>query len=211
MQQSCVASRSIVSMGSGVAWASDDGLCWYGAGGPRLLTAGIMLREDWQAMSPSSIIGSLYEGLYFGSYLAGDGARKAFLIDPNSPQGIFFLDGAYSAFHFDETRDQMHVLEGTVIKKWDAGTTFMTYKVRSKTFKQPYPQSYAAAEVVATSYPVTFRLYADGNLVHTKSVLSRDPFRLPAVRAMDFAVEIEGTNPVQGVALATNMMELSEV
>ena len=218
MPQGCIAPRSIVSMGAGVAWASEDGLCWYGAGGPRLLTAGIMLREDWQYINPSSIIACMYEGLYFASYLdTATNTRKGFVIDPANPQGIYFLSLGYDSMYFDELRDHLYVCRGTQIEKWDSapdvgeGAGFLYYFVRSKQFKQPFPQSYGAAEVVASAYPVTFKLYADNELVHTQTVTSRNPFRLPAKRAMDFLIQLEGTNPVQGVAIATTMKELSEV
>lgn len=208
--QACVASRSIVSMGTGVAWASEDGLCWYGAGGPRILTAGVMTREDWQALNPSSIIGAMYEGLYFGSYLDGS-TRRGFMIDPQSPQGIFFLDVGYVAMHFDELKDQLYVLDGTSIQKWDTGEPFM-YLFRSKVFKVPKPTNFAISEVVADSYPITFRLYADGVLKHTKTVASRNPFRLPSgFLAMDWQIEIEGTDAVQSAAIATSVAELSKV
>jgi len=211
MPQGCVASRSIVSMGSGVAWASEDGLCWFGSGGPRLLTAGIMLREDWQALVPSSIIGCMYEGLYFGSYDAGAG-RKGFFIDPNSPQGIYFMDTGYSGMYFDELRDQLYVLDGVNVRKWDADSTFMTYRAKSKVYKQGFPLNYGAAEVVASAYPVTFRLYADGVLKHTETVQNRSPFWLPSgYRAFDYQIEVEGTNAIQGVAVASSKKELADV
>lgn len=211
MPQGCVASRSIVSMGSGVAWASEDGLCWFGSGGPRLLTAGIMLREDWQALVPSSIIGCMYEGLYFGSYDAGEG-RKGFFIDPNSPQGIYFMDTGYSGMYFDELRDQLYVLDGVNVRKWDADSTFMTYRAKSKVYKQGFPLNYGAAEVVASAYPVTFRLYADGVLKHTETVQNRSPFWLPSgYRAFDYQIEVEGTNAIQGIAVASSKKELADV
>lgn len=208
MPQGCVSARSIVSMGSGVAWASEDGLCWFGAGGPRVLTAGIMLREDWQALVPSSIVGQMYEGLYFGSYDDGSG-RKGFMIAPGEPQGIWFLDTGYDVMHFDELRDQLYVYSSGNIQKWDSGS-LLTYRVKSKVYKQPYPINYGAAEVIASAYPVTFKLYADGVLKHTETVASRDPFRLPSgFRAMDYQIELEGTNAIQGVAVANTMQELA--
>lgn len=209
MQQGCVSARSVVSMGNGVAWASEDGLCWYGAGGARVLTNGIMLREDWQALVPSSIIGKMYEGLYLGSYDDGSG-RKGFLIDPNGG-GIYFLDTGYTAMHFDSLKDQLYVLTGTNIGKWDTGTS-MTYRSRSKPFRQGSPINYGAAVVVANAYPVTFRLYADGSLKHTQTVADRNPFRLPSgYRAFEFQIELEGTNPVQDVAIATSVEELKQL
>lgn len=208
--QACVAPRSAVSMGSGVAWASEDGLCWFGAGGARLLTAGLMMREDWQALNPASIVGRMYEGLYFGSYDDGSG-RKGFFIDPAAPQGIFFLDTGYAAAHFDELRDQLYVLDGTAVKKWDAGAA-MTARARSKVFRAPRPLNLSCAEVAADAYPATFRLFADGVLKHTQTVTGRDPFRLPpGYMATNWQFELEAAGPVLGVAVATSFAELAEV
>lgn len=210
MPQGCVSARSVVSMGTGVAWASDDGLCWYGSGGARILTAGIMLREDWQALKPDTIVGKMYEGLYFGSYDDGSG-RKGFMIEPGNPQGIFFLDTGYEALHFDELKDQLYVLDGSTVKKWDAGN-LMTVKAKSKQFWAPKPINFAAAEVVADTYPLTCRVYADGVLKHTQSVISNNPFRLPSgFLAQRWEIEIEGTSAVQSVALGTSVAELASV
>jgi hypothetical protein len=209
--QACIAARSAVSMGSGVAWASEDGLCWYGAGGARILTAGVLKREDWQALKPATVIGKMYEGLYFGSYDDGNG-RKGFMIDPGNPTGMYFLDAGYAALHFDELRDQLYVLDGTSVKKWDAGSTFMTVRAVSKEFRVSYPVNFAVAEVVADAYPVTVKVYADGALRHTQTVASRAPFRLPAgFLALDWQLEVSGASPVQAVMLASSVQELAQV
>lgn len=210
--QACVSPESVVSLGPGVVWASDDGLCFYGTGGPRILTANVMTREDWQALKPSTIVGKLYEGLYFGSYDDGSGQRKGFMINPAQPAGIYFLDRGYEAMHLDELQDQLYVLDGTSVQRWDAGTAFMTFRARSKIFHMPKPLNMACAEVVADTYPVTARFFADGVLKHTQTVANRNPFRLPSgFRAFDWQVEVEGQNPVQGVAIATSVEELSQV
>jgi hypothetical protein len=168
-----------------------------------------MLREDWQALVPSSIIGQMYEGLYLGSYDDGSG-RKGFVLDPNGG-GIFFLDTGYTAMHFDSLKDQLYVLDGTNVGKWDAGSS-MTYRSRSKLFRQAYPMNYAAAVVTANAYPVTFRMYADGVLKHTQTVADRNPFRLPSgYRAFEYQFELEGTNPIQDLLVSTSVEELKQV
>lgn len=230
--QGCVSAASIVSMGSGVAWASEDGLCWFGGGGAKVLTAGVMTREDWQALVPSSITGRMYEGRYFGSYDDGSG-RKGFVVDPENPKGIYFLDTGYAATHFDELRDQLYVLDGTSVKKWDAGASFLTARFRSKVFRAPRPMAWAAAEVAADAYPVTLRIDALGlssatvsalvaarptvysaptatTLRYQISVTERNPVRLPAdVLTQDWQVEIEGAAAVQTVSLATSVKEIA--
>jgi hypothetical protein len=230
--QGCVAPKSVVSMGSGVAWASEDGLCWHGAGGARVLTAGLMTREDWQVLAPSTITGEHYEGLYFGSFDDG-GGRKGFLIDPANPTGIYFLDTGYATTHFDELRDQLYVLASTSVQKWDVAATSMTCRFRSKVHRLPRPTGFACGELIADSYPVTLRVDAVGvdaatvtklttlkpavytspsatTLRHTVTVGSRAPFRLPSdYLALDWQLEIEGTAAVQGVVLATSIHELA--
>jgi hypothetical protein len=210
--QACIAPRSVASMGAGVAWASNDGLCWWGPStGPRILTSGVMTREDWIALNPASIIGRMYEGLYFGSYDAGQG-RQGFMIDPANPTGIYFLDAGYAAMHFDELQDQLYVLNGINVQRWDAGATFMAARARSKIYRAPQPTNYACAEVVASTYPLTARFFADGMLRHTQTVTSRSPFFLPSgFMALDWQCEVETAGAVQGVALSHTMQELAQV
>lgn len=231
--QACIAPRSAVSMGAGVAWASNDGLCWMGAGGPKIITAGIMLRDDWLALRPETIVGQMYEGAYLGSYDDGSG-RKSFLIDPISPRGIYFFDLGYEAMHFDSLQDQLYVLSGPNVQRWDAGP-LMTMRIKSKVFRAPRPTCFAVVEVVAESYPITLRLDAVAlpaadvakmlaarpgvftaptptTLRYSATVTSRDPARLPSgLMALDWQMEIETTSAVQGVSLASSMQELAQV
>jgi hypothetical protein len=207
--QACVAPLSAVGMGHGVAWASPDGLAYVGNGGPRMLTEGVMTRDDWQALVPSTIRGCMYEGRYFGFY--NDGARKAFIIDPLNPEGVYFLDFGVDAVFVDDLQDVLYVLDGINIQKWDAGAA-KTVTFKSKVFHQPKPvPGFACAEVVAESYPVTFKLYADGVLKHTQTVASANAFRLPGgYHAQNFQVEVSTTGAIQFVAMAHSMQELAQ-
>jgi hypothetical protein len=212
--QGCIAPRSIVGMGAGVAWASNDGLCWFGAGGPRILTAGLLLREDWLKMRPHTLIGQMYEGLYFGSYEPEPGQpRKGFLIDPAGGAGIFFLEEGFDAAHFDKLQDQLYVLRGTRIMKWEGAQALMRATFRSKVFRVPRPVSFAAAEVVASTYPLTLTVWADGEQVFEDAVEGRDVFRLPAdFLASDWQVQVSlEDGGVQRVVLATSTQEIAEL
>ena len=206
--QACVAPLSAVGMGHGVAWASPDGLAYVGSGGARLLTQGVMTRDDWQALNPGSIKAVMYEGRYHATYTV-DGVKKGFVLDPANPSGIYFLDFGVTAMHLDELQDALYVLDGVNVQKFDAGTA-KTVTFKSKLFHQPKPvPGFACAEVVAESYPVTFKLYADGVLKHTQTVASTLPFRLPGgYRAQDFQIEVSTTGAVQMVAMAHSMQEL---
>lgn len=205
--QGCISPKSAVSMGYGVAWASNDGLMWYGSGGAKNLTAGLMTREDWLALVPSTISGRMYEGLYFGSYNDGSGV-KGFLIDPSNPQGVYFLSAGYAVTHFDELQDQLYVLSSGNVQRWDSGTA-MTVTFKSKVFRQLQPATMACCEIVADGFPFTFKIWADGALKHTQTVTSAEPFRLPAgFMATDWQIEVSGTQAIQAVIVASSMEEL---
>ena len=207
VSQACIAPQSVASMGNGVAWACPDGLMFYGNGGARLLTAGLMTREDWQALAPSSVIGKFYEGLYFGSYDPGSG-RKGFFIDTENPSGLFFFDAGYSVMHNDELLDDLFVLSGTSVQRWDSGSA-MTVTAKSKVFRQSRLVCFSCAKVIADTFPVTFKVYADGVLKHTQTVANEKPFRLPSgYLATAWQLELSGTNSIQGVSMATSIAEL---
>lgn len=232
--QACLAPESVVSMGNGVAWASSDGLCWYGTNGPEIITAKAIGRDEWQAMRPETIIGRNYEGLYVGSYEPVSGQpRKMFMIAPGSPDGVFFLDKGYEAMHFDKLLDQLFVLDGTDIQKWDSGTT-MTASATSKEFLHTQPVTFAMAQVVADTYPVTVRITAKGlsadtvttlltkgvpgvdspaagEVRYTKSVANRKNFKLPTgFKAYDWQLSMSTQYPVQGVAVASTIEEIKQ-
>jgi hypothetical protein len=209
-KQACVAARSVVSLGHGVVYASPDGLAYVGGSGVKMLTDGVMLREDWQALGPTTIIGTQYEGRYVGFYLK-NGVYQGFSIDPRNPQGMFFYDFGYPVTYLDDINDAMYVLDGTAIKKWNAGAV-TTAKFRSKVFRMPKPiVGFACAEVVADQYPFLFTLFTDDFRRFDWTVFSRAAFRLPSgYYASDFQVELVTPYAVQGVVLANSMQELAQ-
>lgn len=209
MVQGCMSARSVVSMGNGIAWASNDGLCWYNGGIPSVLTEGVMTREDWLALRPETMVGTLYEGEYFCSYDDGSG-RKGFFIAPGNPVGLRFVDVGYACSFYDELQDQLFVYAGTTISAWNMGNTYMTAWAKSKVFRTPTPENPGAAEVIADTYPVNFKFYADGALKYTYAVPNRSPFRLPSgYAAQDWQLELDAATPVQGVAVASGMADLA--
>ncbi|CAN7468217.1 hypothetical protein LJR175_003128 [Variovorax sp. LjRoot175] len=229
--EACIAPRSVASLGHGVVWACEDGLAYFGGGGPKIITAGIMTRDDWQAINPKTLIGASYEGFYLGSYVVG-GVKKAFMIDPVNPTGIYWLEFGYDALYFDELQDALYVLDGTSVKKWDAGA-LLTATFRSKVWRTR-DASFAGARVLADAFPVTVHWEAQNldpavvtarldarpgvftapnatTLRYTKTVQNRKAFRLPGdVLATDWQLEVSSVNAVQSVVVATSYGELAD-
>lgn len=209
--QACVSPESVVSMGHGVAWASPDGLCYLGSGGAKVLTEGVMTRDDWQAIKPETLVGGMYEGRYIGLYTVA-GVTKGFVLDPRNPAGLYFFDFPANAVYFDDLQDALFILDGVNIKKWDAGAALnVTFK--SKLFRLPKPMAgFGCAQVLADAYPVTCKLYADGTLKHTQTVASASPFRLPGgYHCESVQIEVVSSGAVQSVVVAHSMQELAQV
>lgn len=211
--QACVSDKSVVSMGSGVVWASPDGLCYISSAGPKVLTDGIMTRDDWQALNPSTMVGAQFDGRYICFYTVA-GVTKGFVVEPNNPGGLYFLDFGAECVYYDEYQDALYIKEkgSTAIKKWNAGTA-LTCTFKSKEFQFSKPLlGFSTGQVIADAYPVTLKVYVDLALVFTKTVTSRNAFRIPTgYRLNRISVEVVTSNPVQNVALAHSMDEIAQV
>jgi hypothetical protein len=234
---SCSAPAAVVSFTHGVAWPGEDGLAYIGDLGAKLLTAGLLTRDDWQAMNPSTMVAGIYEGLYLCFYTdSSPGAvRRGFLIDPISPVGILFLETGYAACFFDQLTDALYVLDGTNVKKWDAGAELMTATWRSKEFTTA-AVNFPWLRVDADAYPVTVKIDARvldagnpaaasaalaaalpalitdlgaGTVRMTHAIANNLPVRaMPAdFLATEWQLQIETQSAVQGVILATTAKE----
>lgn len=206
-KQAGVSKRSVRSVGHGVCWASNDGLCYHGQQGTMVLTKDLLTKAQWRALVPSTIIGAHWNGWYVGFY--DDGTKKGFMLNPADPKGIIWLtQGAYGVFE-DTVSETLFVLDASnVIKKWDAGSVAnATFK--SKTFRIPVATNPGVARVVATTYPLEFKLWADGDLICTETVADDGAFRLPGgYMAEEFQVQIVGAGPVEGVFVGNEMGDL---
>lgn len=231
--QSCMAQRAVVSFGHGVVWPCPDGLAYFGESGAKLLTLGLLTRDDWLDMNPDTMVAGIYEGSYICFYTDAGSVRRGFLVDPLSPTGLYFLDAGYEALYFDLLQDALYVLTtGGSVQKWDAGAALMTAKFVSKVWQVP-STNFAAAKVVADGWPVTVEVTAGPlepdqvialvarmpgalsaptatTLKFTKVVTSRKPFRLPTgFLAQDWQIGASSTSPMQMLAIASSMEELA--
>jgi hypothetical protein len=110
--------------------------------------------------------------------------------------------------YYDSSRDTTVLLDKQG-KAWDivsmVGGAF-TWK--SKTFETG-PVSFSRARVLSTVYPVTLKLYADGDAPVAYSVPSERPITLAATRASKWAFEVTGTGRITDVGLAQSPTEFA--
>ena len=203
LDQSCVAKRSIVSIGGGVMYASPDGLVYVGAGGSRVVTEELYTREEWQALNPSTIEAHFHDGKYVSLYAAGGG----FILNSIEDASLTLFDDVVTAGFVDKIADALYLVVGGVIKKFNAGTD-KTYTWRSKKFQISQLPVPACVKIDADTYPVTFNLYADGVLKHTRIVTNDLIFRIPkGYRPREIELELVGTARVRLMAVGNKPME----
>lgn len=205
----CVSTRSVVVMsGYGVVYASADGLTYANRGGMGLLTQAWLTEREWRALKPSSILGVVYDGLYFGFY--NNGTPGGFVFDP-SPGGFGFvhLSTVATAAVANPVDDTLVMAVSGKLRLFNRGTTPQAYRWRSREYQLPYAACFSMARVVSDGGALTLKVYYDGVLVATRTVSDSRPFMLAPVRAKEHvAVQLEGTARVKRVLLGESVEDL---
>lgn len=215
--QSCVSARSIAKVENGVLYASPDGLCLGDSSGISVVTEGLFSREDWQRLTPSSIIGAYHDGVYFFKFTGNlpDGASGSGIccaLDFLSKKLTrFACTGA--AFYNDTQTDTLYISEAGMVKALFAATASKrtgTYK--TGLIKMPKPDSFAWAQVDSDfSSTVTINVYGDGALKYTAAPTTLDPIRLPSGKYLEYQIEVVSASRITSVTLASSTAELQSV
>lgn len=212
--QACVSKRSIIETGDGVVYASPDGLVALGSS-ISVLTESMMSRDIWQTYVPSSMECYLYERRIHCFYNTGSG-RGCLIFDTTGQGAVMTTTDvpaatAVTAGYFDAKTDTLYLAQGASIVRFDRGSA-LTATWKSKLFRLPFQSSMSIGQVIAASYPVTLKIYADGVLRHTQTVTDSEYFRLPGgFRALDWEVQVEAATEVAEVIIASSVSELKSV
>ena len=202
--QGCISVDSIATLNGEVYYASPDGLIATSPRGTRIVTEALFSYSDWNStFNISTIKGFTHDLKYFGFSDSLD-----FILDiPTGELTTFSLPVRAAAT--DYVDDTLYVvLTDNTVCPWGEGSN-LTYTWKSKKFGLPGEVSFSAMQVEAESYNLTAKLYADGSLIHTQTVTSREAFRLPARLARDWEIELTGTVEVYNVAIAQSITELA--
>ena len=144
---SCVHKRSIVDMGQFSIYASPDGLVMATENGLQLITEQIFTRDQWQDLSPESIVGFQYEGQYLGFYVAGS-ESKGFVFDPRGGKNAYTqLDFHATAGFNDLENDELYLVVGGTVVKYQGGSRSQEYVWKSKKFYTTSPINVGVGKV----------------------------------------------------------------
>jgi len=230
--QACVSKRSIASVGSGVMYASPDGLCLADQSGVKILTQKAYSITDWRALAPETIFGVEHDGIYHAFY--NNGTRGCIAFDLASGS-ISKLAVAASAAYVDRITDTMYVASGAAILGVYQSSSKRTGIWRSKRFRLGAFASMGWLAVdMATTGQAIIRLFVEGSdtvwcTVTTASATvagsvvigarniaipttaAGKPIRLPDGRFMEWQIEVESTTLVRSVVIASSSEELRAV
>lgn len=198
----CASKRSMVDMGDVVVYATAEGLIGAGGTDARLITSEHITPKQWREKYFPASIHAVRDGdRYLGFYSGG-----AFSFSPS--EGFKDFTQTADCTFLDEAKGEIYIKAGTQLRKWWAGSA-ISFTYRTKIFSIAPGNPLMAAKVVASSYPVTLKFYADGVLKKTKTVASKTAFRLPANdRYSEFEIELSGTSSISGIQLAFSMSEI---
>lgn len=134
-----------------------------------------------------------------------------FVFDSNNPEiGLSTGDEFALNSFLDILTDTLYYTDGSSIFAWEGGAASKSYTWKSGKLRLQYPMNLGGAVVEAETYvDVVFKLYADGVLKHTETVVDGEPFRLPGGYLSNiYSVELTGTDVVSRVAIAESMFDL---
>lgn len=231
----CVSSRSMVSVGDGVVYASADGLCLADSSGVKLITAAHFTREDWQALTPSTMVGAYHERAYY-FYAAGNSTFYSLNLDTGK---LTTVTATPQAFHTDHLTDRLYYAQGVAVDALfnDTGAT-RTATWKSKVFSLPGQSSFAWLKVVggytkmsggvSAAAAINVRVFGDGKLigptgilyapgdagyttVNTAVLTSVAPVRFPPGRFLEYQIEVVTASRWTSLMLASTTEELKSV
>ncbi|KZZ72404.1 hypothetical protein A3765_28510 [Oleiphilus sp. HI0130] len=204
--RACISKRSMVDMGDYAIYATGDGLVAVDSSGQApLITQNVIDRYQWQKFNPETIHAYRKENWYVGFY-QGQSVSGGFAITARGDTFIEFDFYADAGFVDPKTGDLYLVIDGDIVKWDDDAANPIPYRWVSAETLLASSQNIAAARVDAESYPVTFELYSEGNLLHTQSVTSSEPFWLPGnYLVRRYHIAIEGSTRVRAAFAAETL------
>ena len=199
-----VSARSLVVGETWCCWAAADGLWYYGIDGYRNLVERSVDPAQWAALSPSTMhahflqVGDKQLIVVFYN----DGTNKGLVVDPQNPEGVYFLSEGYTAAYWDKLLRRLFVLVGSSLREWDAGASFMSAVFKSQVFRQQnFEDSAEWVELVGTG-SMTVKVFTenpaspDAALIERMSrSLTTGVHTLPAAAVgRDWQVELNWTD-----------------
>jgi hypothetical protein len=234
----CLSAPSVVTMGYGIVWSTNDGLAVYSpSSGAALVTKLLYNNDTWTVdVDPSTVVAEYYGENYFASHSTG-----SFVFEQDTKVGGFFVDTGpvFTASFYDTQTGRLYYVgttDGDIFEWDDLNQPALTMEWKSKVIVTKDMVNLGAARVIAdystvtqtwdtdvqvwnaalidwnTADEITFRLWVNKELIFTTSVGDVDGFRLPTgYRSDTFEIGVRGNVRVRAIHLSETMLGLREV
>ena len=209
--QSCASARSAAKLGGECYFASPDGLMAVTPRGSKIITESIFSYRQWNDyFQVDSIAGYVHDLKYYGFFKSNNSEPDGvFIYDIPTRQFTMSTVGATAGFT-DLRFDKLYLVDSRQIKAWGDGAV-LQYTWKSKVFGMPSEISFSCMQIEAESYDsMTYKLYADGALLQSGAVTSRNMLRIKSILARDWEVQLQGKSEVFNIVLAQAGQELAE-
>lgn len=220
--QANVSTRSIIDIGKGAMYASNDGIVMVTSGGASVVSKEIISEKTWQEMNPSSIHAVFYREKYMGFYNAGVGsittengetipAQGSFLFDPVKGN-VTYSDVYGTASYSDVNTGNVYIVQDDAgtnkVYQWHSAGTKLAKVWKSRPIFTR-ETTMTAGRIELKSGSVNFELWTDDILRYAATISDSNPFRMPSgYLARKFQVKITGTGICDGVFISSSVSEL---
>ena len=209
----CRSASSIVDMGYAAVYAGDRGLVMISQNNVEVITRSLFTREQWQSLRPDTVRAERFDGRYVFS--ADGGGRATRILDLTGEQPyLISSDIVVRSFWHDRSTGDLYYISGnglTIQRFEDYDRPYASIDWQSGVAQMTFPASFSAglvqAEPLGQPAAFTLEVYADGVLLHTETQTNK-VFRLPAKRANEWFVRVQGNMNVSSVTLAGSVEEL---
>ena len=156
IEQACVSAASVASLPGGVIYASPDGLMLMTSNEQTLVTEQTITREQWTALGPEMLMGTVHDGRYVG-FFRGTNRGLLFHVGRADITRVELPEGWNVTCLYHHSEDDCVYLgaetpDGAGIWEFEAGEV-MPYRWRSKEFFTSALVGMSAARVSGEQRP----------------------------------------------------------
>lgn len=207
----CASKHSMVSMGHGCCYASQNGIVYIGPSQQGLITESILTKEEWAQFEPGTIRACEYRQQYLAFHGTGGASGRGFFFNPRNAQGgIVTLSPRARAVHRDPLNERAYLLDwDNNVRVFENGAR-LTAVWRSPLFTEDTSWSPTVIKVAAKDFTATeIRVYGDGALYWSGTITGKAPVRMAKGNRCDqWEVEIRTQGEVRAVTMAESVGEL---
>lgn len=214
LPQPGIAQRSMANVDGAVAYASNDGIAMVaGASGTMEVSQRLFTRKKWRADFGDVLDDASLMFAYFDGRLIAQSHTQplGFSVRLDEDVGSFVRhEERFDAMQNLPVTDILYYTIGNKVYQYRGGTAYKTFDWWGKDFIFPAGAVFGAG-FIRCDGPILVRLYADGELVNTDSLVS-GYFRLPDLNsALRWSVRLSGASRVNEFVIGRSMKELKNV